>query len=123
MFDSNILKNTYLNKDKPMRLLDVDNRLYVSMKHPIDLYVTTNDVIHSYAVPSFGIKLDSLPGRINYGCTFVLRPGIYYGQCSELCGINHAYMPTSVVVLDKYKSFESTELLEHLHLFQIQCQN
>jgi cytochrome c oxidase subunit 2 len=92
------------------------------MKHPIDLYVTTNDVIHSYAVPSFGIKLDSLPGRINYGCTFILRPGIYYGQCSELCGLNHAYMPTSVVVLNKNKITNVQNLLEHVHLFQI-CQN
>jgi heme/copper-type cytochrome/quinol oxidase subunit 2 len=66
----------------------------------IGFIATADDVIHSWAVPSFGIKLDAIPGRFNYIQTVILREGTFYGQCSELCGLAHAYMPISVICLD-----------------------
>lgn len=79
-----------------LRLLEVDNRLLVPVKHATRLLVTSVDVIHSWAVPSLGIKMDACPGRLNQVALYLTRPGVYYGQCSELCGINHAFMPIVV---------------------------
>jgi len=61
--------------------------------------VTSNDVLHSFAVPSFGIKIDACPGRINTVMFCIKRPGIYYGQCSEICGVNHSFMPIVIQTL------------------------
>ena len=69
-----------------LRLLDVDNRVLLPINTPIRLLITSQDVIHSFAVPSFGIKMDAIPGRINHASLFLLKPGVYYRQCSELCG-------------------------------------
>jgi len=82
--------------DGQLRLLDVDQRVYLPILTPIRLLVTGQDVIHSFFVPSFGIKIDAIPGRINHASIYILRPGTYYGQCTELCGAGHHKM--SIVI-------------------------
>lgn len=79
-----------------LRLLDVDNRVFLPIHTPIRVLVTAEDVIHSFAIPSFGIKIDAIPGRLNHAPLYILRPGVYYGQCSELCGTAHYNM--SIVI-------------------------
>jgi cytochrome c oxidase subunit 2 len=74
------------------RLLDVDNLLYLPIHTPIRLLITSQDVIHSFFIPSFGIKLDAIPGRINSTSLYILREGLFTGQCAELCGDNHSNM-------------------------------
>lgn len=81
------------------RLLAVDNEMVVPVDTTVRMQVTANAVIHAFAVPSFGIKVDAVPGRLNETWFHARRTGIYYGQCSELCGINHAYMPIAVRVV------------------------
>ena len=83
------------NADGP-RLLAVDNRIVLPVGVPIRLITTSNDVIHSWAVPAFWIKLDAVPGRLNETSFTIDRPGLYFGQCSELCGSRHAFMPIAV---------------------------
>ena len=78
------------------RLLAADNRVVLPVGVPIRLITTANDVIHSWAVPAFWIKLDAIPGRLNETSFTIDKPGIYFGQCSELCGARHAYMPIAV---------------------------
>ncbi|WP_239017907.1 cytochrome c oxidase subunit II [Sphingomonas aracearum] len=78
------------------RLLAVDNRIVLPVGVPIRLLTTANDVIHSWAIPAFWIKLDAVPGRINETSFTIEKPGLYFGQCSELCGARHAYMPIAV---------------------------
>ena len=78
------------------RLLATDNRVVLPVGVPIRLITTANDVIHSWAVPAFWIKLDAVPGRLNETSFTIEKPGIYFGQCSELCGARHAYMPIAV---------------------------
>ncbi len=87
------------------RLLDVDNRTVLPIKTHIRVLVTSTDVLHSWAVPAFGIKVDAVPGRINQTTLFIKREGVYYGQCSELCGAHHGFMPICVeaVPLDEFK--------------------
>ena len=80
-----------------LRLLEVDNRLILPTNQHIRLLITSADVLHSWAVPSFGIKVDACPGRLNHATLFIRRPGLYYGQCSEICGINHGFMPIVVM--------------------------
>ena len=96
---SNMLdKNEALRRGEPHQLA-VDNRMVVPVGVPIRLQVTAADVIHSFAVPSLWFKLDAVPGRLNERIFQVDEPGVYYGQCSELCGARHAYMPISVEAL------------------------
>jgi cytochrome c oxidase subunit 1 len=78
------------------RLLEVDNVVCLPVNRTIRLLVTSDDVIHSWTVPSFGVKIDAIPGRLNQVWLNIKTPGIYYGQCSELCGVNHAFMPICV---------------------------
>ena len=78
------------------RLLATDNRIVLPVGVPIRLITTANDVIHSWAVPAFWIKLDAIPGRLNETSFTIDKPGLYFGQCSELCGARHAYMPIAV---------------------------
>jgi cytochrome c oxidase subunit 2 len=85
------------------RLLETDNHVIVPVNTKIRLQTTADDVIHAWAMPSFGIKLDAVPGRINETWFEVLREGVFYGQCSELCGNNHAYMPIVVEAVSKEK--------------------
>jgi cytochrome c oxidase subunit 2 len=86
----------FLEQSKLFRLLEVDNRLVLPWKEHIRVLVTSTDVIHSWAVPSLGIKMDACPGRLNQVSLFINRPGLFYGQCSEICGINHAFMPIAI---------------------------
>nr|YP_009351016.1 cytochrome c oxidase subunit II [Aciculitermes aciculatus]AQP28365.1 cytochrome c oxidase subunit 2 [Aciculitermes aciculatus] len=75
------------------RLLDTDNRVVLPMNSPIRMIVTAADVLHSWAVPSLGVKTDATPGRLNQMSFSINRPGLLYGQCSEICGANHSFMP------------------------------
>nr|ANT45801.1 cytochrome c oxidase subunit II [Adelphocoris suturalis] len=75
------------------RLLEVDNRVILPMKSTIRMLVTSSDVIHSWTIPSMGIKIDGTPGRLNQGNMNMNRPGLMFGQCSEICGANHSFMP------------------------------
>jgi len=89
------------------RLLEVDERVFLPERTSIRVLVTSLDVIHSWAIPSLGIKMDACPGRLNQVGMFIRRKGIYFGQCSELCGVNHAFMPIVIesVTLSRYKEF------------------
>jgi heme/copper-type cytochrome/quinol oxidase subunit 2 len=82
-----------------LRLLDTDTSIVVPVDTHVRFIVTANDVIHSFAIPSLGIKIDATPGRLNQVSALIQRTGVYYGQCSELCGINHALMPIKVECL------------------------
>ena len=83
-----------------LRLLEVDNRVVLPVNTHIRVLVTAADVLHSWAVPSFGVKVDACPGRLNQTSMFIKRPGVFYGQCSEICGVNHGFMPICVEVVD-----------------------
>src|SRR5437763_1929072 len=99
-FDSLMIQDKDLKGDQP-RLLSVDNEMVVPVDKVVRVQVTGSDVIHSFAVPSFGIKIDAIPGRLNETWFKATKEGIYYGQCSELCGKNHAYMPIAVRVVSE----------------------
>nr|YP_009566972.1 cytochrome c oxidase subunit II [Cryptopone sauteri]QBB73595.1 cytochrome c oxidase subunit 2 [Cryptopone sauteri] len=91
-FNSYMIPSNELNLNE-FRLLDVDNRCIIPFNYPIRIISTSLDVIHAWTIPSLGIKMDSTPGRLNQSMLFMNRPGIYFGQCSEICGINHSFMP------------------------------
>jgi heme/copper-type cytochrome/quinol oxidase subunit 2 len=85
-----------------LRLLEVDNRLLLPIQTHISVGITAADVLHCWAVPSLGVKVDACPGRMNTTTLFLKREGIFYGQCSEICGINHGFMPIVVEGLSMY---------------------
>lgn len=99
-FDSLPLEEDELTEGK-LRLLSVDNPLVVPAGAVVRVQVTSSDVIHNWAVPSFGVKMDAIPGRLNETWFKVDNPGIYYGMCSELCGVRHAFMPIEVHVMEE----------------------
>jgi cytochrome c oxidase subunit 2 len=99
-FDSLMRKASELKQGDP-RLLAVDNEMVVPVNKNVHVLTTGADVIHSFAVPSFGIKIDTIPGRINETWFKATREGVYYGQCSELCGKDHAFMPIAVRVVSE----------------------
>jgi cytochrome c oxidase subunit 2 len=105
-FDSYMIQENDLEKGQ-FRLLEVDNRVVLPIKTHIRLLITAADVLHSWAVPSLGIKLDACPGRLNQTSIFIKREGVFYGQCSEICGINHGFMPIVVeaVSLNDYTNW------------------
>nr|AEQ28303.1 cytochrome oxidase subunit II [Cinclocerthia gutturalis] len=88
------------------RLLEVDHRVIVPTESKVRVIVTADDVLHSWAVPSLGVKTDAIPGRLNQTAFLAPRPGVYYGQCSEICGANHSFMPI-VVESTPLASFEN----------------
>nr|WAM61665.1 cytochrome c oxidase subunit 2 [Athyma opalina] len=90
-FDSYMIQST--NNLSNFRLLDVDNRIVLPMNNQIRILITATDVIHSWTIPSLSVKVDANPGRLNQTSFFINRPGIFYGQCSEICGANHSFMP------------------------------
>ena len=92
--------DSLLAQDKQPRLLGVDNEMVVPVNKVIRVQTTGADVIHAFAVPSFGIKIDSIPGRLNETWFKATKTGMYYGQCSELCGKDHAFMPIAVRVVE-----------------------
>lgn len=99
-FDSVMVPDTEI-KPGQLRLLDVDNHVVLPVDTTIRIITTSLDVIHSWAVPAFGVKTDSVPGRLNEMWVKIERPGMYYGQCSELCGVNHGFMPIQVEAVSK----------------------
>jgi cytochrome c oxidase subunit 2 len=99
-FDSNMIAESQL-KPGQLRLFEVDNRVIVPVNTTVRIITTSSDVIHSWAVPAFGIKRDSVPGRLNETWFNVRKEGVYYGQCSELCGVRHAFMPIVVQAVSK----------------------
>ena len=86
--------------DRYLRLLDTDKRIVLPVSTSIRLLVTSVDVLHSWAVPSLGIKIDACPGRLNQASFFIKRSGLFYGQCSEICGTGHGFMPIAIRSLD-----------------------
>ncbi len=95
-----------------IRLLTVDNELVLPVNTSIRLLVTSNDVIHSFAVPSLGLKSDAIPGRLNATGLIINRTSYYYGQCSELCGVLHGFMPIAIhaVTLPEYLNFLNEQI-------------
>jgi cytochrome c oxidase subunit 2 len=95
-----------------LRLLEVDNRVVVPVDTHIRFIVTGQDVIHDWAIPSLGVKMDAVPGRLNQTSVIIQREGVYYGQCSEICGVYHAFMPIVVeaVSLEKYLSWLDSQV-------------
>nr|WIM00463.1 cytochrome c oxidase subunit II [Papilio krishna] len=94
-FDSYMINYNKSNINN-FRLLDVDNRIILPMNNQIRIMVTATDVIHSWTIPSLGVKIDANPGRLNQTNLFINRPGIFFGQCSEICGANHSFMPIMI---------------------------
>lgn len=99
-FDSRMIENKDL-KTGQLRLLEVDNRIIVPQGKVIKFLITASDVIHSFAVPALGIKMDAVPGKVNETWTKIDKKGVYYGQCSELCGVNHGFMPIAIEVVSE----------------------
>jgi cytochrome c oxidase subunit 2 len=104
--DENIVFDSYMIEDKDLkegqpRLLAVDNEVVVPVNKVVKVMITANDVLHAWALPSFGVKRDAVPGRINETWFKADRTGTFYGQCSELCGIKHAFMPITVNVVSE----------------------
>jgi cytochrome c oxidase subunit II len=100
IFDSYMVEDKDLKDDQP-RLLAVDNEVVVPVNKVVKVLITANDVLHAWALPSFGVKRDAVPGRINETWFKAEKVGTYYGQCSELCGIKHAFMPITVKVVSE----------------------
>jgi cytochrome c oxidase subunit II len=104
-FDSYLITQENL-KAGQKRLLEVDNRIVIPENTTVKFLITAGDVLHSFAIPSLGIKMDAVPGRVNETWTKVDKKGVYYGQCSELCGVNHGFMPIAIEVVSK-EEFET----------------
>lgn len=94
-FDSNLAQN------KEPRLLAVDNEVVLPVNKTVRVQVTASDVIHAFAMPSFGLKIDAIPGRLNETWFKAEKEGIFYGQCSLICGQNHAYMPIAIRIVSE----------------------
>lgn len=105
-FDSYMIPDSEI-KDGQERLLEVDNRIVIPRGKTVRFLITAGDVIHSFTIPSFGFKKDAIPGRINEVFAKVNKKGVYYGQCSELCGVDHGFMPIAVEVVseDEFKEW------------------
>lgn len=101
-FDSNMIADKDL-KPGQRRLLEVDNRVVLPVGVNVRLLMTADDVIHAWRIPAFGVMKDAVPGRLHESWVRIEKEGVYYGQCSELCGVNHAYMPIVVEAVSKEK--------------------
>jgi len=99
-FDAYIIPSNEINNNI-YRLLDVDNRTIIPINSQVRSLITAADVLHSWTVPSLGVKADAVPGRLNQINFYSTRPGVFYGQCSEICGANHSFMP---IVLERVPS-------------------
>nr|ASW34697.1 cytochrome c oxidase subunit II [Quedenfeldtia trachyblepharus]ASW34710.1 cytochrome c oxidase subunit II [Quedenfeldtia trachyblepharus] len=111
-FDSYMLPTPDLQPGMA-RLLEVDHHMLVPMESPIRMLISAEDVLHSWAVPALGIKTDAIPGRLNQTAFTALIPGLFYGQCSEICGANHSFMPIVVesTTLQEFENW-STMMLQ-----------
>jgi cytochrome c oxidase subunit 2 len=109
-FDSYMTPTDELKKGD-LRLLEVDNRVIVPINTHIRIIVSAADVLHSWSVPSLGVKADCVPGRLNQTSMYITREGVYYGQCSEICGVQHGFMPIVIeaVSLDQYVVWVSSQ--------------
>ena len=85
--------DSYIDADRAVRLIDVDNRVIVPAQEHIRALITSADVIHSWALPSLGVKIDAVPGRLNQFVFIVIINSVVHGQCSEICGVNHSFIP------------------------------
>jgi len=105
-FDSYMIPTDSLTKGS-FRLLEVDNRIVLPILENIKVLITSSDVIHCWAVPSLGVKLDAVPGRLSETSFVINRPGTFFGQCSEICGVNHGFMPIVIKAMevDLYNSW------------------
>lgn len=99
-FDSYLIKDYDLLYRGEKRMLEVDNRLVLPSRTHIQFLVTAADVIHSFAIPDFGVKIDAIPGRLNQCFIFVKYEGTFFGQCSELCGVDHGFMPIAIDIVN-----------------------
>ena len=99
-FDSLMIEDDELQEGDP-RLLATDTRVVLPVNTNIRLLITADDVLHAWAIPAFGVKMDAVPGQLNETWVRVNKEGVYYGQCSELCGVNHGFMPIAVEVVSK----------------------
>nr|AFA46222.1 cytochrome c oxidase subunit II [Cercopithecus pogonias pogonias] len=104
IFNSYMMPPLFLNPGD-LRLLEVDNRVVLPIEAPVRMMITSQDVLHSWTIPTLGLKTDAVPGRLNQTTFTAMRPGVYYGQCSEICGANHSFMPI-VAELIPLKIFE-----------------
>lgn len=98
-FDSYIIPSNELNLGE-FRLLETDHHLILPIKTNTRIIVSSTDVIHSWTVPSIGVKVDAIPGRLNQLILYPTKPGLYYGQCSEICGANHSFMPITLEIVN-----------------------
>nr|YP_009910861.1 cytochrome c oxidase subunit II [Darevskia caucasica]QDP70090.1 cytochrome c oxidase subunit II [Darevskia caucasica] len=105
LFDSYMIPTSDLYPGG-FRLLEVDHRVVVPMESPIRVLISAEDVLHSWAIPALGIKTDAVPGRLNQTTMITSHPGLFYGQCSEICGSNHSFMPI-VIEATPLKHFEA----------------
>nr|QCF38889.1 cytochrome c oxidase subunit II [Globicephala macrorhynchus]QCF38941.1 cytochrome c oxidase subunit II [Globicephala macrorhynchus]QCF38967.1 cytochrome c oxidase subunit II [Globicephala macrorhynchus]QCF39084.1 cytochrome c oxidase subunit II [Globicephala macrorhynchus] len=110
-FDSYMIPTSDL-KPGELRLLEVDNRMVLPMQMTIRMLISSEDVLHSWAVPSLGLKTDAVPGRLNQTTLTSTRPGLFYGQCSEICGSNHSFMPIvlELVPLENFEKWSASML-------------
>ena len=99
VFDSRLVDEADLEYGQ-LRLLEVDNRLILPLEVSIRVLITSYDVLHSWAIPSLGVKMDACPGRLNQVILNIKRSGTFYGQCSEICGVNHGFMPVVIKAVD-----------------------
>ena len=112
LFDSYMIQEDDLSFGQH-RLLEVDNRLVLPTDVHLKILITSSDVLHSWAIPSLGIKVDACPGRLNQIGVFLKREGVFYGQCSEICGINHGFMP---IVIEALPLKDYTEWVNDLNI-------
>uniref|UniRef100_UPI0030FF1E96 cytochrome c oxidase subunit II n=1 Tax=Dermatolepis inermis TaxID=246620 RepID=UPI0030FF1E96 len=110
-FDSYMVPTQDLTPGQ-FRLLEADHRMVVPVDSPVRVLVSAEDVLHSWAVPALGVKMDAVPGRLNQTAFVTSRPGVFYGQCSEICGANHSFMPivVEVVPLEHFENWSSLML-------------
>nr|NP_861505.1 cytochrome c oxidase subunit II [Elephantulus sp. VB001]YP_010947179.1 cytochrome c oxidase subunit II [Elephantulus myurus]WGO62106.1 cytochrome c oxidase subunit II [Elephantulus myurus]BAC78428.1 cytochrome oxidase subunit 2 [Elephantulus sp. VB001] len=108
-FDSYMIPTNELSPGG-LRLLEVDNRLVLPVDVPVRMLISSEDVLHSWAIPALGLKTDAIPGRLNQATLSSTRPGLFYGQCSEICGSNHSFMPIvlEIVPLKHFDNWSST---------------
>lgn len=116
-FDSYMIPTDELQFKHQLRLLDTTNPLVIPVGRYASLTITSTDVIHAFAVPALGIKVDAVPGRLNTVALYIMELGHYYGQCSELCGVNHGFMPIEIYCVDLvgfsiYKAALASKIIE-----------